>query len=64
MQGWLAPEREEEGNPNLLGEMALSGGEVSAAPFHLNGFSCRCGHPVPRAELVWAGHEPLEFCHC
>ena len=25
--------------------------------------SCRYGHPVPRAELVWAGHEPQEFCH-
>lgn len=23
----------------------------------------RYGHPVPRAELVWAGHEPQEFCH-
>ena len=25
--------------------------------------SCRYGHPVPRAELVWAGHEPQDFCH-
>jgi len=68
-QGWEAACESEESNPNPLIPGTGSGGvrwhaERRAAMGTLLEYRrARYGNPVPRAELVWAGHEPRQFIH-
>jgi len=68
-QGWQPAAESEEDNPNLLTH-ATGSGEVrwhaerrAAMGTALEYRRARYGNPVPRAELVWAGHEPRQFTH-
>ena len=68
-QGWQPAAEVEEDNPNLLTH-ATGSGEVrwhaerrAAMCTALEYRRARYGNPVPRAELVWAGHEPRQFTH-
>jgi len=68
-QGWTPPAQAEEDNPNLVtqctgsGEVRWHAERRAAMATVLEYRRAKYGNPVPRAELVWAGHEPAAFTH-